>query len=42
MLTINNLTKSYGSNLALSQFTYQFDHGIYALLGPTALANPPS
>ena len=35
MLTINNLSKSYGSNLALNQFTYSFDHGIYALLGPT-------
>ena len=34
MLTIQNLSKSYGSNLALNQFTYQFDHGIYALLGP--------
>ena len=34
MLTINNLSKSYGSNLALNQFTYSFDHGIYALLGP--------
>ncbi len=34
MLTINNLSKSYGSNLALNQFTYSFDNGIYALLGP--------
>ena len=34
MLTINHLSKSYGSNLALNQFTYSFDHGIYALLGP--------
>ena len=34
MLTINQLSKSYGSNLALNQFTYSFDHGIYALLGP--------
>ena len=34
MLTIKNLSKSYGSNLALNQFTYSFDHGIYALLGP--------
>ena len=34
MLSINNLSKSYGSNLALNQFTYSFDHGIYALLGP--------
>lgn len=34
MLTITDLTKSYGSNLALNSFTYSFDHGIYALLGP--------
>ena len=34
MLTIHHLSKSYGSNLALNQFTYSFDHGIYALLGP--------
>lgn len=34
MLSINQLSKSYGSNLALNSFTYQFDHGIYALLGP--------
>ena len=34
MLCINQLSKSYGSNLALNQFTYKFDHGIYALLGP--------
>ena len=34
MLTIRDLSKSYGSNLALNQFTCSFDHGIYALLGP--------
>ena len=34
MLTIRDLSKSYGSNLALNRFTYNFDHGIYALLGP--------
>ena len=34
MLCINQLSKSYGSNLALDQFSYKFDHGIYALLGP--------
>ena len=34
MLTIRDLSKSYGSNLALNRFTYSFDHGIYALLGP--------
>ena len=34
MFTIKNLSKSYGSNLALNKFTYYFDYGIYALLGP--------
>ncbi len=34
MLNITQLSKSYGSNLALNKFTYTFDHGIYALLGP--------
>ncbi len=34
MLTITNLSKSYGRNRALDRFTYTFDHGIYALLGP--------
>ena len=34
MLCINQLSKSYDSNLALDQFSYKFDHGIYALLGP--------
>ena len=33
-LTINNITKSYGTNLALSGFTATLDAGIYALLGP--------
>jgi len=33
-LLINNITKSYGSNRALSGFTAEFSSGIYALLGP--------
>ncbi|NLY69237.1 MAG: ATP-binding cassette domain-containing protein [Clostridiales bacterium] len=33
-LFINNITISYGNNLALSNFTAEFQPGIYALLGP--------
>ena len=33
-LTINGLTKSYGTNLALDSFTATLEPGIYALLGP--------
>ena len=33
-LTINNISKSYGANLALNGFTTTLDAGIYALLGP--------
>ncbi len=33
-MTINGLSKSYGKVNALSQFTYTFSNGIYALLGP--------
>ncbi|MHB1150911.1 MAG: ATP-binding cassette domain-containing protein [Eubacteriales bacterium] len=33
-LSINGITKSYGSNRALSGFTAEFSSGIYALLGP--------
>ena len=33
-LTINNISKSYGTNLALAGFTATLDAGIYALLGP--------
>ena len=33
-LTINGVTKSYGTNLALNRFTAEFEPGIYALLGP--------
>ncbi|MBE6550776.1 MAG: ATP-binding cassette domain-containing protein [Ruminococcaceae bacterium] len=34
MLHINNVSKSYGTNKALSGFTAELDTGIYALLGP--------
>ena len=34
MLTLNYISKSYGSNLALSQFSTTLESGIYALLGP--------
>ncbi len=33
-LTITNISKSYGTNLALNGFTATLDAGIYALLGP--------
>lgn len=33
-LNINQITKSYGSNLALNGFTAELTPGIYALLGP--------
>ncbi len=33
-LQLNNVTKSYGSNLALDGFTATLEPGIYALLGP--------
>ncbi len=33
-LELNNITKSYGSNLALNGFTAMLEPGIYALLGP--------
>lgn len=33
-LTIHGITKSYGTNLALNEFTAKFEPGIYALLGP--------
>ena len=33
-LSIKNITKSYGPNLALNQFTSVLEPGIYALLGP--------
>ncbi|MEA4831405.1 Vitamin B12 import ATP-binding protein BtuD [bioreactor metagenome] len=33
-LSINNISKAYGTNKALSGFTAQFEPGIYALLGP--------
>ncbi|MGM9626437.1 MAG: ATP-binding cassette domain-containing protein [Eubacteriales bacterium] len=34
ILTVNNISKSYGTNLALDNFTATLDAGIYALLGP--------
>lgn len=33
-LSIQNISKSYGTNLALDNFTATLDAGIYALLGP--------
>lgn len=33
-LTIDNLTKNYGSFTALKSFTYEFTPGVYGLLGP--------
>ena len=33
-LTISGISKSYGTNLALNNFTSTLDAGIYALLGP--------
>ncbi len=33
-LSIQNISKSYGTNLALNSFTATLDAGIYALLGP--------
>jgi len=33
-LSIKNLSKAYGSNLALNAFSADFKPGIYALLGP--------
>jgi ABC-type multidrug transport system ATPase subunit len=33
-LTINNISKAYGKNIALNKFTAVLESGIYALLGP--------
>ena len=33
-LTLDRVTKSYGSNLALNAFSAILEPGIYALLGP--------
>ena len=33
-LSIENVSKSYGTNLALNSFTATLDSGVYALLGP--------
>ncbi len=34
ILTIDKISKSYSSNIALSEFSSTFESGIYALLGP--------
>ena len=34
VISFHSLTKAYGSNLALNQFTATLESGIYALLGP--------
>lgn len=34
MLAVEHMSKAYGTVQALSDFTYSFDRGIYALLGP--------
>lgn len=39
-LQINDISKSYGTNKALSDFTATFESGIYALLGPLRLTQP--
>lgn len=33
-LKINRLTKKYGNKIALKEFTYTFQNGIYGLIGP--------
>ncbi len=33
MLEIKNLTKKYDTNIALNDFTFSFDKGVYGLLG---------
>lgn len=33
-LEVNHVSKSYGNNLALNDFSHSFTEGIYALLGP--------
>lgn len=34
ILSLKNLSKSYGTNKALNDFSCEFTPGIYALLGP--------
>ncbi|NCA68179.1 MAG: ATP-binding cassette domain-containing protein, partial [Clostridia bacterium] len=34
MLDIINVSKTYGSVKALTDFSYTFGYGVYALLGP--------
>lgn len=41
-LCFREVTKSYGSNLALDHFTASLEPGIYACLDQTARANLPS
>ena len=38
-LSLEGITKSYGSNLALNGFTAELEPGIYALLGPNGSGN---
>lgn len=33
-MTVRNLTKSYGEKIALNQFSFTFEHGVYGILGP--------
>ncbi len=40
-LTITNLRKQYGSLTALSDFTYEFTHGVYGLPGPNGAGKSP-
>ncbi|MBQ8930995.1 MAG: AAA family ATPase, partial [Ruminiclostridium sp.] len=34
MLSVKNVTKSYGKNKALDNVSISFDKGIYGILGP--------
>ena len=34
IMTVRDLTKSYGEKIALKQFSYMFEHGVYGILGP--------
>ncbi len=33
-MIVRDLTKSYGEKIALKQFSYTFEHGVYGILGP--------
>ena len=39
-LALQNLTKQYGSFIALDGFSYEFTAGVYGLLGPNGAGNP--